>query len=135
MRASLHSLDEIRGQSIPELINIAAIDFPGAAKRDVNNVFVQEEEVLRNARSAWVIGVQASDESGWMASRVELIVDGALREDGAFEGVEHDLHLGCLGTGIGVWQEGVLKHHTGLDLALDDGEPFGSARVDVRGVH
>ena len=64
---------------------------------------------------------EGGDEGGILAGRVELGVQGALREDG------HLVLLEPVGNDAGV----VLGHHLRVDGAVDDEVELGAARVRV----
>lgn len=135
--ARVHSRYQVRRQVRAELVDIAGINFVLAAERDLDNIVRQREEVLRDLRSARVGAVERRGENRALAGRVELEVDAALGEDGGFELVEGGVEGEGEGVDLlgGVFEESVLHHEADFELAFDDGEEFGGARVGVRGVH
>ena len=135
--AVLHIGHKVSRDGITELRNILAINDLHTAEDDINNLLVKEEEVLRGAGGTGVGGVQAGDERGWVTSRVELVMDRSHGKDCALKSIELDLHFGGLlaAAVVGVGEETVFEHHSGLYAALHNGEEFRGARVGVGCVH
>ena len=135
--ARVHGRHQVRRQVRAELVDIAGIDVVLAAERDLDNIVRQREEVLRDLRSARVGAVERGREDRALAGRVELEVDAALGEDGGFELVEGGVEGEGQGVDLfgGVFEQPVFHHEADFELAFDDGEEFGGARVGVRGVH
>lgn len=129
--ALVHILSQVGRNLLAELLNVGSVDGLGKAKRGLDNFGIESEEVLGNLAGTGILGVQGSDESSIFAVVVELEVDGALRENGAFELVEvaGDFRV------VAGLDEAVLKHIAELEVvAFDQSEELGGAGVYVRSV-
>jgi len=115
----------------PEGLDILAIQALRESERGAHNVLVQAKEVGSNGRGARVLAVQASNKGGRHAVLIDLVVDGAHGEDGALEFVKGAGDLGL----VARLHEAVFENVAEGHFALDDGEEFGGARVDVGAVH
>lgn len=135
--ARVHGENKVRRQVGAELVDVARVDVVLVAECDVDDVVGQGEEVLRDLAGTGVGAVQDGGEDGALASRVELEVDAALRENGRFElvqgrveGERESVDLFRRGG-----EEAVLEHEADFELAFDDSEEFGCAWVDVGRIH
>lgn len=135
LQTSIHSLDQILRQRIPKLINILPIDINLLPQRNIHDLVIQEEEILRNLRSPRIRRIQRRDKSRGFASRVELEMDGTLRENSPLKSGQIGGDLRRESARSGVREESILEHEARLEGSVDDGEPFRSARVGVRAVH
>lgn len=121
---------------LAELVNVGTINGLGEAQGSIDNTRVESKEVLRNLAGTGVLGVERGNENRLVAVVVELEVDGALGEDGAFELVEVAGDFRVL-AGL---DEPVLEHVAELEvLAFDERQELGGAwvhvgRVDAAGV-
>ena len=125
LQAHLDATRQICRKAILKHRDILPIDGTRKAQRRIHHPAVQRKEVLRDLARARVVAVQGRHEDGVVAGGVLLEVDGAHREDGTLEGAHVRRDLGG---------EVVLEHEARVDLALDDGQELGGARVDVRRV-
>lgn len=134
LQARVNTLSKVGGDALAELSNVGAIDLLRESKRSVDDIWVEAEEVLGDLGSTRVLGVQSSNKDGGLAVRVvvELVVDGALREDSAHELVERTSNFGILASSNESVLEDIAELHA---TALHDCEEFGCARVNVRSVH
>lgn len=111
-QANIDILSKVGRDSLPELFNVLAIDGIGETKGCVNDVGIESEEILCDLAGTGVFGVQSSNKCSLVAIVVELEVNGALREDGAFKFVQSTSDLGIL-TGL---DEAVFKDITELEV-------------------
>ena len=92
-----------------------------------HNARINVEEILCDAAQSWILVAESCHEYSGLAVVVELEMDAALGQDGALELVQGRAHLRG---------QAVLEDKSRPDIAsLDDGEEFGGAVVDMRGVH
>ena len=126
-QADIHALRNVGRNIAAELLNVLAINRLGEAQRRVHNVRVQAEEVLGDLGGSGVLAVERSNEDRGLALVVDLIVDAALREDGALELGEGAGDLGVLARG----DEAVLEDVAEVYLALHDGKELRGARVNM----
>ncbi|GJC91475.1 pantothenate transporter liz1 [Colletotrichum higginsianum] len=125
VQAGVDAEGDVGRDVLAEALEVGAVDGLHAAEGGGDDVRAEVEEGLGDLLDAWVDVVEAGDEDGVLAVRVELLVDGALGEDGHLEGVH----------GVGDGVEAVLDDEVGDEAALDDDVELGGAVVDVGRVH
>ena len=138
--AGVNSQDEVGGQVLAELVNVARVEFVSTlsdAQSDVDDVRVQNKEILCNLRGPRIGRVKGGNENRSLASRVELEMNAALREDGGFELLHSRVEREGQSVDIlcGRGEETVLHDEADFELAFDDGQDLGCAGVRVRGIH
>lgn len=126
-QANLHALRKVGRDILAKLRDVLPINGLGESKRSVDDVRVQAEEVLGDLRGTRVLVVERRNERGRVALVVDLVVDAALREDGALELGEGAGDFGVF-TGC---DEAVLEDVAEVNFAVDHGEELGGAGVDV----
>lgn len=126
LETALDPLNKRRRDRTFEMRKVACIDLSRKSERSINNRRIKSKEILRNTAGSWVLGVQARNTDLRRALQALLEVDTALGKDRALE-------LGQGGVELG--GQTVLENEASLDAAVcGDGEEFGGAWVDVRGV-
>lgn len=125
VQARINAQRNVLGDVLPEGLNVLAVQGRDAAERRLHDIRAEGEEVLRNLRHTRVGVVEARDEDGALAVRVELLVDASRGEDG---------HL-VQGEGVLNGARAVLHDKVGHQAALDDNVQLGRARMHMRSVH
>jgi len=138
--ANFNSTNEIGWQVLAELINAARVklvSIRGNAKGDVNDLLIESEEVLSNLTRPRISRVKGGNENRSLASRVELEMNAALRENCRFELLYSRVEREGQSVDVlcGRSEQSVLHHEANFELSFDYGQDLGSAGVRVRGIH
>lgn len=130
LQANIHILRQIGRDHLPELFEIILVDFPGqrAPKSSIQHLGVEREEALGSLIGPGIMMVQGGDEARLVAVVVELEVDTALGEDGAFESGKHAFDGRVVGRRYKPVLENVAEAQVG---AGDEGQEFAGPWVDV----
>ena len=101
LQALFHAFGHVGRDEAPDLIQVlpSKIILP---KSRLDNVVVEPEECLRRLLHTRVFARETSDKDRIIAARVELRVDGALRENG------HLVRVESVGDAVGAILEGEL---------------------------
>lgn len=81
----IHSQNQIRQNTTPKLLNIRPINTLNLPQRDIHNILIVKEEILRNLARPWVRAIERTNKAGGLAVIVELVMDGSDGEDGSLE--------------------------------------------------
>ncbi len=119
----MNVLSQVERKRSLKLIDILAVKLHRSAEGGVDDAGIESEEVLRNLRGARVLVVEGGNERGWLAGRVELVVNAAHGENGALIFLDIARDLGG---------EAILQNEPSLNLSLNNGKEFGGARMKVR---
>lgn len=125
LEAGVDALCDVGRNVLAEALNVLAVKRSDAAQSGADHSRVEAEEGLGNLLNAGVRIIEASYKDGLVAVRVELLVNGALREDGHL--VERE--------SVGDRGEAVLDHKVGDKATLDDNVELGGPVVDVSRIH
>ena len=122
-QALFHALGHVGRDEAPDLIDVLPSKSILPQSR-LDDVVVEPEECLRRLLHTGVFTRETGDKDRIIAARVELGVDGALRENG------HLVRVESVGDAVGAILEGEFCDEAAFDGDVD----LGAAGMSVRGV-
>ena len=122
-QALLHPFGHVGRDEAPNFIHVLSSKSI-LAESGLHNIIVEAKESLRGLLDAGIFAREPSHEQRIVTARVELGVDGALRENG------HLIRVESVGDTVGAVLEGEFCDQA----ALDDDVDLGAAGMGVRGV-
>jgi len=122
LQAALNTESHISGQTIPELLQINAINHLRISQNSAHQWLLQAEERLGRLQHTGIFRSKSSSKHSRRAVGVEFGVDSTLRKDCRLEGLES----------IDDVAGAVLSHELGAEATLDNKVVLGRARMCVR---